>query len=1106
MSYCLFMADLPTGTVTFMFTDIEGSTRLWKEHPHAMQTALARHHAILQQVFKAHNGHIFQIIGDAFCAAFTHAKDALAAAMEAQRSLHAEPWDETGPLRVRIGLHSGTAEVREGDYLSSLTLVRVQRVMSAGHGGQTLLSPATADLVRHQMPTDTHLRDLGKQHLRGLAQLERIFQFIVPDLPTVFPPLRVVEPAEEESESSAVLERLVQGRLVARRGELQQLQHRWSLTRRAQGHLVMLSGEPGIGKTRLALELIASAQKDGAAILRGGCYEYEATTPYIPFVEAVRDWVNRHTVAALRDQLGDTAAELVKLAPELESKLGSLRPNPLLAPNEERLRLFDNMARFLQTLAVNHGLLLFIDDLHWADRGTLSLLHYMLRHLRSDRVMVLSAYRDVELDHSHPLAGILVDWNREHLITRLALGRFNREDTTSMLTTLFGDDTVSDDFAELIFRETEGNPFFVEEVVKALIEQGEIYRSGDHWGRREIHELAIPQSIKEAVGRRLSRLSSACAKVLIMAAGLGKQFLFSELIAASAIDEDATLDALDEAAAAQLIVSIGDESFSFTHDKIREVLIEELNPIRRQRLHRRIGEKLERLYAGNPDPHAGDLAYHYSLSGDLLKSLDYSLRAAKNAENMFGHDEALAYYGQAREAAEELGNLDQVVSIDESMGEVYNQRGEPAPAVDAFKRGLAGTTSSAWQASIKARIGCVYGIVGDPRGLPYLHEAVNKLDVQSQTNDLANATAALGRYHHYHAQHIKAIEYLEQARNLAETIGNPLTLQTIYAHLAGAYQHLAKLNKGDEWARAAITLGERKNHLHAQALGHEFLAENAICRGHWEESLRQTARNRELADKMGALNRRAWSEYPRTLALWGKGRLAEAYQAAQAALELCERIGETRLATWIEPSLAIIATDLGEDEVAERYARGGLQRGESLGQVALHSYSLHAVGYWHMRRLNWEEAVRCYQQMLALLRPTENRIISLYSYAYVAEALLGSGLVTESMDLIDEAIVLAESAQAAHLRALSKRVIAQAFEKLGRLEEAVVAFEEAIAELDRLGSRLELGRAHYHRAKMWLERGELEPAGADASRAISILADCGARRDTKRAETLLAMR
>lgn len=1103
MFYYHFMANPPTGTVTFLFTDIEGSTRLWQEFPQAMQTSLARHHEILREVIEAHNGHIFQIIGDAFCAAFANAADALVAAQKAQRSLHVEPWEETGPLRVRMGLHSGAAETREGEYLSSITLIRVQRVMSAGHGGQILLSPATVDLVHRHLPADTSLRDLGRQRLRGLIQFEHIYQVIAPDLPVEFPPLLVAESEASEAEGSAVLERLVQGRLVARSGELKQLKHQWNLAREAHGHLVMLSGEPGIGKTRLALELIAQAHKDGAAILRGGCYEYEAATPYLPFVEAIRGWVNRQSVKLLRTQLGDTATELAKLAPELESKLGELRPNPPLAPNEERLRLFDNIARFLQSLAANQGLLMFLDDLHWADRGTLSLLHYVLRHLRNDRVMVLSAYRDVELNRSHPLAGILVDWNREHLITRLVLHRFNRADTTSMLITLFGDDTVSADFADLVFRETEGNPFFVEEVVKALIEQGEIYRSGDRWSRREIHELTIPQSVKEAVGRRLSRLTETCGEVLTYAAGLGKQFFFNELIAAGTNDEDATLDALDEASAAQLIVSTGDESFSFTHDKIREVLIEELNPIRRRRLHRRIGNGLEQFYSGSIDRHVGDLAYHYTRSGDLQKSLTYSLRAAKNAGNMFGHDEALTYYEQAREAAEELEQIDQVASIDESIGEVYDQRGETLLAVNSLKLALAGATSPVRQAAIKARIGSVYGSVGDPLGLPYLHEAITELDSQSQTDELATTTAFLGRYHHYHAQHTKAIEYLEQARKLAEPNGNPQTLQTIYGHLAGAYQHMAQFDQSDEWARMAITLGEQEDYLLAQAIGYEFLAENSACRGEWDESFRQTAQNRQLSDKMGALNRQAWSEYPRIAALWNQGRLPEAYQDAQTALDLCERIGETRLATWIEPLLALIATDLNEDEDAERFACGALRRGENLGQVALHSYSLHAMAYWHMKCQKWEEAVQYYQQMDTLLRPTENRIIFLYSHAYAAEALLGNGRVEESMKLVDEALELADFAQAAHLRALSKRIQAQTFAKLEHPGKAAAAFEESITDLDRLGSRLEQGRAHYHRAEMFIEIGEFGKARVDAERAVTILADCSAGRDTQRAETLI---
>src|SRR6185436_17412734 len=159
-----------------------------------------------------------------------------------------------------------------------------------------------------------------------------------------------------------------------------------------------------------------------------------------------------------------------KFAPEIESKLGSVTPNAALPPGEERMRLFDNTARFLQSLAAERGLLMFLDDVQWADQGTLSLLHYLLRRLRNERVLVLAAYREIELDRTHPLASALVEWNRERLATRIPLGRLSRADTSRLLATLFGVDSVSDEFAGALFAETEGNPFFVEEVIKSLIE------------------------------------------------------------------------------------------------------------------------------------------------------------------------------------------------------------------------------------------------------------------------------------------------------------------------------------------------------------------------------------------------------------------------------------------------------------------------------------------------------------------------------------------------------------------------------------------------------------------------------------------------------------
>jgi class 3 adenylate cyclase len=212
------MNTLPSGDVTFLFTDIEGSTRLIQQHPDAMKSALARHNALLQDAIDMHHGHVFQVLGDGFCSAFEHPGDALVAALDAQRALYQEKWGEVGAVRVRMGLHTGSAEARDGEYVSSLTLARAQRVLSAGHGGQTLLSSAAADRVGQELPSGTTLRDLGAHKLRGLTEAETIYQLVAADLPSAFPPLRVEDVA---ASSAAPLQQLVRGQLVGRGAELQ---------------------------------------------------------------------------------------------------------------------------------------------------------------------------------------------------------------------------------------------------------------------------------------------------------------------------------------------------------------------------------------------------------------------------------------------------------------------------------------------------------------------------------------------------------------------------------------------------------------------------------------------------------------------------------------------------------------------------------------------------------------------------------------------------------------------------------------------------------------------------------------------------------------------
>ena len=622
------------------------------------------------------------------------------------------------------------------------------------------------------------------------------------------------------------LAQLAAGRLVGRRAELAQLRELWSHARQGHAYLALVSGEPGVGKTRLANELAVVAQLGGALVLRGGCYEYEAATPYLPFVEALRAWVHNQEPDSLRAYLDTSAAEIVKLAPELEAKLGPISPNPPLTPNEERLRLFDNVARLFQRLAAGHGLLFFVDDLHWADQGSLHLLHYLLRHLREDPVLLLAAYREVELDRTHPLAAALVEWHRERLATRVALGRLSPEETGALLAALFQEEGIPSEFSDAIYRETEGNPFFVEEVIKALVEQGEVVRQEGRWQRTALEELAIPQSVKEAIGRRLDRLSPACIEALHTASALGKTFEYAELAAVASSPEDRLLDALDEAASAQLIRAGDGESFGFTHDKIREVLYEELNPIRRRRLHQRIGEGLEQLYEGQAgEGHVQDLAYHFVQSGDLARGLKYARRAGEQAARLYAHDEALGYYQQAAECAEALHLEAPLAEIYAAVGSLQTRRGFYYPAVEAYERALSLTEAAEERAALKTKMGVVYAQMGgDPRGVEILLAAQRELNPATQVDELAHNLTSLGRYHHYRAEHSQAIAYLEQARELAEPLDHAPTLTYIYSYLAGSYQHLAHFEQSMEWARRCVALGERKGYPLAVAAGFEFLA------------------------------------------------------------------------------------------------------------------------------------------------------------------------------------------------------------------------------------------------------------------------------------------
>ncbi|HEX7294215.1 MAG TPA: hypothetical protein VF251_00600, partial [Pyrinomonadaceae bacterium] len=643
-------------------------------------------------------------------------------------------------------------------------------------------------------------------------------------------------------------------------------------------------------------------------------------------------------------------------------------------------------------------------------RGTLWLLSHLLRQLRQSRVLIIAAYRETELDRAHPLARSLVDWNRERLATRIVLRRFSPTETEDQLGALLGE-RVSGDFAVAVHRETEGNPFFVEEVLKALIERGSIKRESGRWQRCELTELAIPQSVKEAIGHRLDRVSEQCNEVLRISAILGKVFTFEELCATAEQSEDVLLDALDEAVTAQLVAPAGEESFAFTHDKIREVLYEELNPIRRRRLHRHAAEGLERnrqKFCCAPEK----LAHHYIQAGDHERGLHYAKQAAEEAQRVYAFDEAIAAYSRAADCAESLGLTDEQLAQEEAIGKAYLLHGEMVSAAEHFLKALALATDPAERARLQCEVASSLVINGDQRGLEFLHEALAVLDPVANPVETANALSIEARFHHLAGRHKKAIELLLRCVELVRPTAEGDTIDSfgasmisqIYAYTAGAHQHFGLYADADQWARCAINFGTKHDIPFAKALGYEFLGEDSVHTGNFEEGLKYAALEREVADRLHSRERRAWLHLYSGFCYFHLGRFAEAEREHMEGIGLAESIGEKRVLAFHKTNYAVVQATLGHYDEALSAAEKSMEETQSGGLIFSRFEGLRCLATVRLiraqaqteiagarselARTELNEAERICAEAQALVGPSESRVSQLWLGPLYLEVLL----------------------------------------------------------------------------------------------------------------------
>ena len=895
--------------------------------------------------------------------------------------------------------------------------------------------------------------------------------------------------------------------LIGREPDLAALHALIDRAKNGKGQIVLLSGEAGVGKSRLVTETKTYAAVQGFLLLQGNCFPTDLSCPYAPLLDLLRTHFAHRAPTEIAADLGPSAHTLFPLLPDV------IPPSPETAiivssdPEQAKRLLFAVLTQFFINQTAKQPVLLVVEDLHWCDDVSLEFLHYLARRCSSQPLLVLLTYRNDEVRPN--LAHMLAQVDRERLAQEFPLGRLARSNVAAMLRAIF--DVRRSDFdvsrftqgklLDAIYALTEGNPFFIEEILKALLTSGEIFYADGAWVLPSLGDLHIPRSIQDAVQRRTDHLSESARKVLLLAAVAGRRFDFALLQRLTQDDEQRLLLSMKELIAAQFVVEESEEQFAFRHALTRQAIYSELLARERKALHATIAETMERLYSSALDTHLADLAYHFYEAGAWEKTLEYARRAGEKAQHLYAPQAAIEHFTRALEAAQRLGRA-VPSTLYRTRGQAHETLGEFEQARSDYMRALNAAQSvhdgaAEWQSVID--LGFLWEGRDYQQAKTYFSRAIELAQALADAKLHAHSLNRIGNWHlnveqpmealGYHREALTIFQKLQDQHGIAETfdllgmvsyLGGDLIEGTAYYQQAVALFRQLDNRQGLTSSLATLALRGATYQTDSMVSAASRLADVVPDA---EEALK-------IAREIGQRPAEAYALFQLALCLGSQGDYEEAFPAAQRSLEIVE---ETEHRQWMTASSCVLGAlygDLLELSTAQKYFERALMLAREIGSLF---WTRIATGYLASNCLALHDLAQAEMVLKAALDPhtPAQTMAQRLMWCAQVELLLAQGNPVQALEITDQLIASAANvARGGKILRVSK-LRGEVLAALGRKEEAAAALKAAQEMAIAQGTRPRLWRIAVDLGNLYQGQGhsaEAEQAFSNARTLIEELA------------------